>query len=78
MAKFTTQRCLLTFAFVMQIWSFTTYANNSLEDQILAADARLFGAFNQCDISTFSSMLDGNPGKMRISLSPLRLTRTFL
>lgn len=57
MAKLTTQRLLLAFAFGMQIWSFVSYAGPSLEDQILQADKRLFTAFNQCDIETHSEML---------------------
>ncbi len=57
MVKLTTQRVLLLFAFAMQIWSCSSYADSSLRDQIVEADQRLFDAFNGCDIPTFSGML---------------------
>lgn len=60
MVKITTQGLLLSFAFSMQIWSFTSYADDPLQQQILRADKQLFTAFNQCDIAAFAAMLDAD------------------
>ena len=58
MVKITTQRLLVIFALSMQIWSLTSHAEASLQKQILYADSQFFTAFNQCDLATYSSMID--------------------